>query len=190
VWFSADRSPGGKCCIWAEWVVSFCFHPAHPISLLKELYFAYRNDDCSAKPLHCPKWFILENLFRQCSSIIVLLWLVLQTEVLCSHCCNSQHPGCNGYGQDRGGVGGRIYRTFVFQLSVRWRVILSCTECLKSYMWSLICLVWRREGSGETSLRSTTSWREVVMRKGSASFPRQQIGPEEVATSCTRGDLD
>ena len=32
--------------------------------------------------------------------------------------------------------------------------------------------------------------REVVMRRESASSPRQQIGPEEMATSSTRGDLD
>jgi len=29
-----------------------------------------------------------------------------------------------------------------------------------------------------------------VMRRGLASSPRQQIGPEEMATSCTRGGLD
>jgi len=48
----------------------------------------------------------------------------------------------------------------------------------------------RRGGSGETSWHSTASGREVVMRRGLASSPRQQTGPDEMATSCTRGDLD
>jgi len=35
----------------------------------------------------------------------------------------------------------------------------------------------------------TTSWREAVMRRGLGSSPKQQTGPEEVATTCTRGGL-
>ena len=59
----------------------------------------------------------------------------------------------------------------------------------KSYeeqLGELDCLVWRRGGSGETSLHFTTSRREAVMRRGLASSPKQQTGPEEMATSCTR----
>ena len=64
------------------------------------------------------------------------------------------------------------------------------TNLMGSSWGSWDCSVWRRGGSGETSLHSTTSWREVVLRKGLTSSPRQQTGPEEMATSCTRRGLD
>jgi len=48
----------------------------------------------------------------------------------------------------------------------------------------------KEEGAEETSLHSTASQREVAMRRGLASSPRQQTGSEEMATSCTRGGLD
>jgi len=63
------------------------------------------------------------------------------------------------------------------------------TSLMRSSWWSWDCSVWRRGGSGETSLYSTTSWSEAVMRRGLTSSPRQQTGPEEMATSCTRGGL-
>ena len=46
-----------------------------------------------------------------------------------------------------------------------------------------------KEETREISLNSTASWREVVMRRGLASSPKQQTGPEEMATSCARGGL-
>lgn len=45
-------------------------------------------------------------------------------------------------------------------------------------------------GSEQTSLLSTTSEREAVMRGSLASSPRQLIGPKEMATSYTRGHFN
>jgi len=42
--------------------------------------------------------------------------------------------------------------------------------------------VWRRGGSGETLLHSTTPWQEVVVRWGAASAPRMRV----MASSCAR----
>ena len=64
------------------------------------------------------------------------------------------------------------------------------TALMRSSWGSWDCSDWRGGGSAETSLHSTTSWREVAMRRGLTSSPRQQTGPEEMATSCARGDLD
>ena len=63
------------------------------------------------------------------------------------------------------------------------------TNLRRSSWGSWDCLAWRRGGS-ETSLHSTASWREVVMRRGLASSPRQKTGPEEMAASCIREGLD
>jgi len=40
------------------------------------------------------------------------------------------------------------------------------TELMRSGWGSWDCLLWKRGGSEETSLHSTTSWREVVMEEG------------------------
>ena len=71
--------------------------------------------------------------------------------------------------------------------SIRYRKDIKVLECVQKRamklweVWSTglnrrgwgswDCSVWRTGGSGETLLLSTTTWREVVVRWGSASSP-------------------
>ena len=90
------------------------------------------------------------------------------------------------YGHHGERTGERTRENNSDQILLEKNILLQCLPLRKQ---SAINQLWRG-GSEETLLHSTTSWREVVTRRSLASSPRQQTGPEEMATSCDRRGLD
>jgi len=57
-----------------------------------------------------------------------------------------------------------------------------------SHLVNSACLVWRREGSEQTLLLSTSTWKECVLRWGLLSSPTWPVvGWDGMVSSCSRG---
>jgi len=71
-----------------------------------------------------------------------------------------------------------------------WRSEGWSTSPIRKGWGNWACLAWRREGSGETSLRPSSTWREHINRRGNGCLWRWiVIGQGEMVLNWDRGGL-